>query len=216
MAVMLVLVLLGSGMVTCRDTSPDLTSAVIQYSDTCKYSYNGFRCGDQCKWGGYCECGNTTIDIRRDARHCCVPAEASQGRRVAGDVVREDRQCSIDSYIDRYGLGVDDVKCARGVVTGIHDLCHFRCYNSYIDSEHLGPHAHFPCPDQCVPYRDMCRGVAWCREELQHCSQTLRCQWYEYNTPAVLGKGADLTRYCDFEWYQGRKGRDSVNDLLRL
>ena len=21
---------------------------------------------------------------------------------------------------------------------------------------------------------------------------------------------------CDFEWYQGRKGRDSVNDLLRL
>ena len=103
MAVMLVLVLLGSGMVTCGDTSPDLTSTVIQYSDTCKYSYNGFRCGDQCKWGGYCECGNTTIDIRRDAQQCCMPAEDSQ---------------------DRIG--------AEGAVIGIHELCHSRCYNSYI------------------------------------------------------------------------------------
>ena len=48
MAVMLVLVLLGSGMVTCGDTSPDLTSTVIQYSDTCKYSELYDRCGDQC------------------------------------------------------------------------------------------------------------------------------------------------------------------------
>ena len=28
---------------------------------------------------------------------------------------------------------------------------------------------------------------------------------------------SELLSYgCDFEWYQGRKGRDSVNDLLRL
>ena len=31
---------------TCRDTSPDLTSAVIQYSDTCDYDRDYDRCGD--------------------------------------------------------------------------------------------------------------------------------------------------------------------------
>ena len=163
---MLVLVLLGSGMVTCRDTSHDLTSTVIQYSDTCRYSDREVACGDQCiSWLDDCECGNTKIIMERDAQQCCVPEEDSQGRR---GVVTEDRQCRKDSS--------GNVKCAGGVVTGIHDLCHSNCYNSYIDSEYLGRYSHFPCPDQCVPYRDMCRGVAWCREELQHCSQTLRCQ----------------------------------------
>merc|ERR1712079_879425 len=68
---MLVLVLLlGSGMVTCRDTSPDLTSAVIQYSDTCKYSDLNVRCGDQCTTSSdYCYCGNTSIDFIEDSQH---------------------------------------------------------------------------------------------------------------------------------------------------
>ena len=171
MAVMLLLVFLGTGMVTC--SSPDLTSAVIQYSDTCDYSKGDDRCGDQCtNRYNYCECGNTELVLWRgdQPQQCCVPAEASQVRRGAGGVVTEDRHCSGGVY--------SYVKCAGGVVTGIHDLCHSRCYNSYIDSEHLGPNAHFPCPDQCVPARDMCRGVAWCREELQHCRDTLRCQTY--------------------------------------
>ena len=126
MAVMLVLVLLGSGMVTCGDTSPDLTSAVIQYSDddysapqygdTCRYSEGYDRCGDWCTSSNDCECGNTTINIQRDAQQCCVPAEASHGRRDEG-VVTEDRQCSGRDY--SY-----NVKCAGGVVIGIHDLCH--------------------------------------------------------------------------------------------
>ena len=78
---------------------------------------------------------------------------------------------------------------------GIHDFCHSRCYNSYIDSEHLCPHAHFPCPDQCVPWLDMCRGVAWCREELQHCSEALRCQTYKFISPAGFAYTVTLTRH---------------------
>ena len=125
---MLVLVLLlGSGMVTCRDTSPDLTSTVIQYSDTCQYSEDYYRCGDRCTRGyNDCECGNTIIELRRDAQQCCVPAEDSKGRRGEG-VVTDDRHCSQKDWNS-------NVKCAGGVVTGIHDLCHSRCYNSYIDS----------------------------------------------------------------------------------
>ena len=45
-----------------------------------------------------------------------MPAEASHGRRDEG-VVTEDRQCSGRYY--SY-----NVKCAGGVVIGIHDLCH--------------------------------------------------------------------------------------------
>merc|ERR1712155_128272 len=93
--------------------------------------------------------------------------------------------------MDRYD-GV--VKCAGGVVTGIHELCNSRCYNSYIDREHLGPRAHFPCPDQCVPARDMCRGVAWCREELQNCSDTLRCQNYKVSRPDGYSDTIPVTR----------------------
>ena len=97
---MLVLVLLSSGMVTCRDTSPDLASAVIQYSDTCEYSDYYDRCGDRCtdSWR-YCYCGNTTINFSEDAQHqCCVPAEDSQGRKGVEGEVTEDRQCT------KYGL----------------------------------------------------------------------------------------------------------------
>lgn len=185
---MLVLVLLGSCMVTCGDISPDLPSTVIHYSDTCQYSGDYYTCGYRCIWSGTdCECGNTSKVIMRDAQQCCVPAEASQGRRGAGFVTK-DRQCS-----RKYSY--DDAKCAGGVI-GIHELCHSRCYNSYIDSEYLGQHAHFPCPDQCVPYRDMCRGVAWCREELQHCRDRLRCQTYKYYvTHAVFGSTVTLTRH---------------------
>merc|ERR1712155_293592 len=72
-------------------------------------------------------------------------------------------------------------------------MYHSRYYNSYIDSEHLGQYAHFPCPDQCVPYRDMCKGVAWCREELRHCSDTLRCE--DYNYYATDSTTVTLTRH---------------------
>ena len=81
--ILVLLLLLDSGLVICRDTNQDLTSTVIQYTDTCQYSDRKVRCGDQCIYDYRdCGCGSTRIDFKEDAQHqCCVPAEANQGRR---------------------------------------------------------------------------------------------------------------------------------------
>ena len=99
---MFLLVLLlgsGSGMVTCSEFYYHNDNSAPQYSDTCEYSSDRFfyKCGEQCTYS-FCKCGNTSIVFWREAKQCCVPAEASQGRSGAEGVVTEDTQCSGGEY----------------------------------------------------------------------------------------------------------------------
>ena len=56
--------------------------------------------------------------------------------------------------------------------TNMRDL---QCYNSYQDSQYIGPQSHFTCTDTCVHWKDMCQGVSWCEGDLEVCNPAIRC-----------------------------------------
>ena len=114
--ILVLLLLLDSGLVICRDTNQDLTSTVIQYTDTCSYSTSSVRCGDRCTIYHFdCECGDTKIDFKKEVQQCCVPLEDSQGRSGAEGVVTEDRQCTMDGKEVNGEHFEGWMKCAGGV-----------------------------------------------------------------------------------------------------
>ena len=128
------------------------------YPDTCNYN-EGAMCGDQCiGLDNGCYCGSDTdyfFPYYSD-EHCCPePGET----------------CTTDWN--------GDVHCSEGRKLSKSSPCNTtmgpRCYNSYQHSQYIGDQSHYTCPDTCVPWQEMCRGVSWCEGDHQVCGPDLRC-----------------------------------------
>ena len=133
-------------------------SSVLSYPDTCNYTdWRRAMCGDQCiSWLGDCYCGSDIIHPYRGDDHCCG------------------ENCTLDSY--------GDIDCSEGRKLSKSSPCNItmRCYNSYQHSQYIGPQSHYTCPDTCVPWEAMCRGVSHCEGDHQVCGSDLRCPTYDH------------------------------------
>ena len=133
------------------------------YPDTCDYT-EFTMCGDQCIYfRDSCYCGSDTdIDLySSDDEHCCLESDETCTTDVVGEVER--------------GRG----HCNEGRKVSMSSACNTtmgpRCYNSYQHSQYISPQSHYTCPDTCVPWEEMCRGLSQCEGEHQVCGPDLRC-----------------------------------------
>ena len=138
-------------LVGVRGRDPD-SSAL---PDTCNYTKKSFMCGDQCvdKNWDKCHCGPDTIKPIFDNYHCCGES------------------CILDPD--------EDGVCSQGRKLSKSSPCNttmgVQCYNSYQHSQYIGEKSHYTCPDTCVPWEAMCRGVSQCEGDHQVCGPDLRC-----------------------------------------
>ena len=143
--------------------------------DTCLYiSGNEVKCGDQClSQFDDCQCGSDKFNPRLTDQFCCLPP----GGTCTGN---------------RHG-----VVCSEGRTLSMSTRCenttrNMTCHNDYLLGEFnkpLGPESHFTCPDSCVSWEDMCRGVSWCPAELEVCDSDLRCPYPYYDKREIPSKG---------------------------
>ena len=59
-----------------------------------------------------------------------------------------------------------------------------RCYSSYQHTTDIWYQSHYTCPDTCVIWDEMCRGVSRCEGDTQVCGPDLRCpapKYYKVN-----------------------------------
>ena len=127
-------------------------SSVLSYPDTCDYTEERrAMCGDQCISSYGCYCGSDTINPHYDDDHCC--GESCTFDSVWGGVCRQGRKLSKSSPCNTK----------------------MRCYNSYQHSQYISGKSHYTCPDSCVPWQSMCRGVSHCEGDTQECGPHLRC-----------------------------------------
>ena len=144
--------------------------------DTCLYvSGREVKCGDQCiNPLATCQCGSDTFVPRLTDQYCYLPP----GETCAG-----------------YDPDNKLVICSTGRTLSMSSRCEnttrsMTCYNDYEISEFnspLGPQSHFTCPDSCVNWEDMCRGVNWCPAELEVCDSDLRCPHFYVDERNING-----------------------------
>ena len=131
-------------------------SALPSYPDICDYWRGTGMCGDQCT-NAYCQCGSDKFVPDSDDEHCCGES------------------CTL---VERYG-GYRDGNCSEGRKLSKSSPCNttigMQCYNSYQHSKYIGYDSHYTCPDTCVPWESMCRGVSHCEGDHQVCGPDLRC-----------------------------------------
>ena len=147
------------------------------YPDTCGYTDGAMvMCGDQCIGQyAYCYCGFETEKF--------PPYYGN--RYVKFQPYYTDEHCCLEPGESCYtwqGNGL----CDQGRKLSLSFACNTtiarqQCYNSYQHSQHIGGRSHYTCPDTCVPWEEMCRGVSWCEGDHQECGPNLRCphQYYE-------------------------------------
>ena len=145
------------------------SSVISNYSDPCDY-YNGVGpCGDVCvtKYAT-CICGEVVIrnTIFGDPHYCCIPPEVKCKKTIVGATCPEGDVLEVEHT---YTVDVDKFN-----VTG-STPCHGRCFNDYFTSPSLSLYAHFACPDKCVHWSAMCRGVSFCDGDQEVCGEDLRC-----------------------------------------
>ena len=127
--------------------------------DTCEYDDDDTRCGDMCiEDDDVCQCGSQTFRPLETDQYCCLPPGGS---------------CTEDSFND---LAI----CNEGRILSMSTRCEnpiaaLTCHNAYQVSEDLGHQSYFSCPQNCVHWSNMCRGVNWCQEELAACGSDLKC-----------------------------------------
>ena len=131
---------------------------------TCVYTdYTGIyvKC---IHYGAECFCGSSdpseTFRPWSTDQQCCIPSGGSCTRKP--------------------GTYHDDGVCSEGRKLSMSTHCEnsnrsLQCHNSYQDSQYIGVYSHFTCPNTCVPWDDMCRGVSWCEGDYEVCGPELRC-----------------------------------------
>ena len=168
------------------------------YPDTCNYTEYRDMCGDQCiGWRDSCYCGSDTIRLLSDDEHCCGES------------------CTL------YG---ENGVCSQGRKLSKSSPCNntmgLRCYNSYQHSLVISEKSFYTCPDTCVPWEAMCRGVSHCEGDHQVCGPDLICPpRYYYGRTGILSQDwYNVTRlnissslvpghhYCVLNW------DDKLND----
>ncbi len=153
------------------------------FNDTCNYAWReggrfGRRevmCGNQCIGSGdYCYCGDDIFQLPNDVgspyptgEHCCLEPGETCNKELHGPCKDLFVQC------------LDKTRCSEGRKVSMSSACNTtmgpRCYNSYQHSQYIGRQSHYTCPDACVPWEEMCRGVSWCEGDHQVCGPDLRC-----------------------------------------
>ena len=139
------------------------------YTDTCNYTGNYVKCGDQCiDYGAECQCGSDTFLPYYDDLHCCIPS--------GGTCTREN---------GTRGDPTEDGVCSEGRTLSMSNFCNnanrsLQCYNSFQDSQYIGSKSHITCPNTCVPWQynhEMCRGVSprWCEGYQEMCGPNFKC-----------------------------------------
>ena len=142
------------------------------YSDHCYYVDNHHLCGDICVKDirGICNCGSEQFYNKftdgYHYRYCCTPPSVKCKRNLIGASCPEGEVLEADHQYVVYPEKFDVVGTAP---------CHGQCYNDYLTSEYLGIRSHFTCPDKCVHWSGMCRGVSWCEGDEEICGEHLRC-----------------------------------------
>ena len=133
------------------------------YPDTCSYT-RGVMCGDQFirDADDYCYCGSYTdtdaFQPYYTDEHCCLEPGKTCTRGQFSGHCNEGRKLSKSS--------------ACNTTMGP------RCYNSYQHSQYISHKAQYTCPNTCVPWQEMCRGLSWCEGDHQVCGPDLRCPRY--------------------------------------
>ena len=145
------------------------------FPDTCDYTnYGASMCGDQCiPQLKNCYCGSDKFKTySEDKKHCCLPTGESC-TRIEND---RDKVTLLPGLSDFRGTAG---ACRQGITLSMSSICNttmgVRCYNSYQHSLYIGGQSHFTCPDTCVPWESMCRGVSHCERDHWVCGPNLRC-----------------------------------------
>ena len=161
------LILVSSVIVISSDESGN-------FSDTCDYNHK-YPCGDICievsiLWPSprICLCGDEVI-INGDyighlnLKYCCSLLHCKRtvygAHCLDGEVLEADH-----FYVAAPDFVVDD-----------SPLCHGKCYNDYLTSQYTTMFSHYTCPDMCVYWSGLCRGVSFCDGDEEICGEDLRC-----------------------------------------
>ena len=136
------------------------------FPDTCEYSEGFFgrdMCGDKCMVNDdWCTCGSDRFKPWYTDDHCCFPLGGS---------------CITEPNVGG--------RCSEGRKLSKSSPCNTtmgpRCYNSYQHSQYIGQKAYYTCPDTCVPWEEMCRGISRCEGDHDLCGPDLRCPPTKYN-----------------------------------
>ena len=111
--------------------------------DTCDYTERQM-CGDQC--------------IGRTDWCYCGFVSTGGSDKIRPGLDDEPYCCGESCTLDRYFWG----HCREGRKLSISSHCNttMQCYNSYQHSLNISHQSHYTCPDTCVPWEAMCRGVS--------------------------------------------------------
>ena len=98
--------------------------------------------------------------------------------------------------------------------------CHGQCYNDYQTSKHISEYSHYTCPDKCVHWSGMCRGVSWCEGDQEICGEDLRCPLHDGDGNSgnitIHTMATDPPRSYCFGSQGGFNGEDQVlGDLVK-
>ena len=164
------------------------------------------KCGDQCiGQDAKCLCDYNEFRPSYTHQQCCIPSGETCTRQE--------------------GLFGDDGFCSEGRTLSMSSYCEntdrsLQCYNSYQDSQVIGDQSHYTCPNSCVPWLDMCRGVSWCEGDHEVCGPDLRCPpWYHdeddhlhyVTTHSLTSPLLPDHRYCFVEDQSNNQMYDSID-----
>ena len=147
--------------------------SLSNYSDTCEYDKWNYPCGDVCIDDLHrhsCMCGDELISevpiiSITNRKYCCTHSTEKCRRTIFGATCQQGEVLVADHlYLVAPDFVVDD-----------SPLCHGRCYNDYFTSQHLGMYTHYSCPDKCIYWSGLCRGVSFCEGDEEICGEDLRC-----------------------------------------
>ena len=151
-----------------------ILNASSNYSDTCNYPKLQGPCGDICisDLDETCTCGNVSISTLNPGKlfiglsFCCTPPSVQCRKTIFGV------HCT-EGYIIKTDT-IHLVNVEKFNVTGTIP-CNGKCINDYLTSKYLALYAHYTCPDKCVHWSGMCRGVSFCDGDEEMCGEDLRC-----------------------------------------
>ena len=138
---------------------------------TCDYINYSFMCGDIClNLMSTCSCGGVeftgVVWIKDSVQYCCTPPSVQCRRTLNGASCPEGEVLEADHL---YLVDVDKF------VVDDSPRCNGQCFNDYLTSQYLGSFTHYSCPDKCIYWSGLCRGVSFCDGDEEICGEDLRC-----------------------------------------
>ena len=126
------------------------------YDDSCDHnSHFEHKCGDKCSQ--LCWCGRSWIEEFDE--FCC-----------------SDKPClDLDQNYEFYYA--NRTNCTEGRALKTSQLCNGKCNNNYLTSKSISLRATFSCLEtrECIPWQYWCQGVSFCLDDVNICSQDLKC-----------------------------------------